>query len=107
MVRGQRLASTSSSTQGSTSSYHGILDIGDYVWIGQRAWLDSVEMLTIENNVNISQGVYIICGGHDYKRVDHKTTYAPIHLEEGCWIGAFSMVTEGVTCWIPCRISRK
>lgn len=72
------------------------LDIGDHVWIGQRAWLDNVALLTIEDNVNISQGVYIIPGGHDYKKVDHPSTFGPVYLEEGCWIGAHSMVTENV-----------
>lgn len=32
------------------------LRIGDRSWIGQRVWLDNLDMLTIGNNVVISQG---------------------------------------------------
>lgn len=72
------------------------LEIGDHVWIGQRAWLDNIDRLTIGNNVNISQGALIILGDHDYKKVSHPTIYKPVVLEDGCWIGTRAIVTLGV-----------
>ena len=73
------------------------LRIGDHVWIGQRAWLDNIDQLTIGDNVVISQGAMIIQGSHDYKRVDYPTLHKPVVLEEGSWVGAGAMVMLGVT----------
>ena len=72
------------------------LEIGDSVWIGQKAWLDNLERLTIGNNVVISQGALVILGSHDYRREDFPTLALPVVLEEGCWIGARAIVTLGV-----------
>lgn len=73
------------------------LSIGDHVWIGQRAWLDNIDQLTIHSNVVISQGAMIIQGSHDYKKVDYPTLHKPVVLEEGSWVGAGAIVTLGVT----------
>jgi putative colanic acid biosynthesis acetyltransferase WcaF len=73
------------------------LSIGDHVWIGQRAWLDNIDQLTIHSNVVISQGAMIIQGSHDYKQVDYPTLHKPVVLEEGSWVGAGAIVTLGVT----------
>ena len=73
------------------------LSIGDHVWIGQRAWLDNIDRLTIHSNVVISQGAMIIQGSHDYKKVDYPTLHRPVVLEEGSWVGAGAIVTLGVT----------
>lgn len=73
------------------------LSIGDHSWIGQRAWLDNLDTLTIGNNVVISQGALIIQGSHDYKKVDYPTYSRPVVLEDGSWVGAGAIVTLGVT----------
>lgn len=73
------------------------LAIGDHSWIGQRAWLDNLDQLTVGDNVVISQGAMIIQGSHDYKKVDYPTYTRPVVLEEGSWVGAGSIVTLGVT----------
>ena len=73
------------------------LAIGDHVWIGQRAWLDNIDQLTIGNHVVISQGAMIIQGSHDYKKVDYPTLHRPVVLEDGSWVGAGAIVTLGVT----------
>jgi putative colanic acid biosynthesis acetyltransferase WcaF len=73
------------------------LRIGDHSWIGQRAWLDNLDQLTIGSNVVISQGAMIIQGSHDYKKVDYPTYSRPVVLEDGSWVGAGAIVTLGVT----------
>ncbi len=73
------------------------LSIGDHCWIGQRAWLDNIDQLTIGNNVVISQGGMIIQGSHDYKKVDYPTLHKPVVLEDGSWVGAGAIVMLGVT----------
>ena len=73
------------------------LSVGDHVWIGQRAWLDNIDMLTVQSNVVISQGAMLILGSHDYKKPDYPTLSGPVVLEEGSWVGAGAMVLGGVT----------
>lgn len=73
------------------------LTIGDHVWIGQRAWLDNIDQLTIHSNVVISQGAKLILGSHDYRKPDYPTLSGPVVLEEGSWVGAGAMVLGGVT----------
>jgi putative colanic acid biosynthesis acetyltransferase WcaF len=72
------------------------LTIGDHCWIGQRAWLDNIDQLTLGNNVVISQGAMIIQGSHNYKKVDYPTMSGPVVLEDGSWVGAGAMVMLGV-----------
>ena len=43
------------------------VSLGNYVWIGEEVWLDSLGKITIGNNVCISQGVYLLTGNHNYK----------------------------------------
>ncbi len=42
------------------------LTVGDYVWIGENAWLDNVAPITIDSHVCLSQDVYLCTGNHDY-----------------------------------------
>ena len=73
------------------------LAIGNHVWIGQRAWLDNIDQLTIKDNAVISQGAMLILGSHDYKKPDYPTLSGPVVLEEGSWVGAGALVLGGVT----------
>jgi putative colanic acid biosynthesis acetyltransferase WcaF len=73
------------------------LTIGNHCWIGQRAWLDNIDQLILEDHVVISQGAMIVLGSHDYKHVHYPTLSAPVRLERGSWVGAGAIVTLGVT----------
>ena len=73
------------------------LRVGDHCWIGQRAWLDNIDQLTLGNNVVISQGAMIIQGSHNYKKIDYPTLHRPVVLEDGSWVGAGAIVMLGVT----------
>ena len=57
-------------------------NIGKNVFIGMRCYLDDLEprMLTIEDNVTVSYGVYMACHG---KNQDHY----PITIKEGAYVG--------------------
>lgn len=74
------------------------LTVGDYAWIGEDVWIDNLVMVSIGNNVCISQGALLLCGNHDYKKVSFDLIAKPIILENGAWIGAKSVVCPGVTC---------
>lgn len=73
------------------------LVIGDNVWLGENAWIDNLDCVTIGNNVCISQGALLLTGNHDYTKSRFDYRNAPILLEEGVWIGAKAVVCPGVT----------
>ncbi|WP_298780298.1 WcaF family extracellular polysaccharide biosynthesis acetyltransferase [uncultured Polaribacter sp.] len=77
--------------------YPWLLEIGDYVWIGENVWVDNLGKVTIGDNVCISQGALLLCGNHNYKKSTFDLIVGEIHLEEGVWVGAKSVVCPDVT----------
>ncbi len=75
------------------------LEIGDHCWIGEAVWIENQGKVTIGNNCCLSQGVVMMTGNHNYKKVTFDLIVRPIVLEDGVWLGAGSMVTQGVTCF--------
>jgi putative colanic acid biosynthesis acetyltransferase WcaF len=73
------------------------LTIGDYSWIGERAWLDSGAALRIGRHVVISQGAYLCSGTHDWQDPGMGSVAAPIVVEDGAWITAFALIAGNVT----------
>lgn len=74
------------------------LIIGNNVWIGENVWIDNLAEVRIGNNVCISQGAMLLSGNHDYKKTSFDLIVKKIILEDGCWIGAKSIVCPGITC---------
>jgi acetyltransferase-like isoleucine patch superfamily enzyme len=72
------------------------------VVVGFNSEIFSGSRVVIGENTLIAAYVYIIGGGHDYSRVDipvseqEKPSYG-IKVEKNCWIGAGTMVFDGVT----------
>lgn len=62
-------------------------NIGKNVFIGMRCYLDDLEpkMLTIEDNVTVSYGVFFACHGKNQ-------THLPITIKEGAYIGMRSCI---------------
>lgn len=73
------------------------LSIGDYTWIGENVWIDNLVQVTIGSNVCVSQGAMLLCGNHNYKKSTFDLMVGKIVLENGCWVGAQSVVCPGVT----------
>jgi putative colanic acid biosynthesis acetyltransferase WcaF len=73
------------------------LEIGDYSWIGENTWLDSLAPISIGKNVCISQGVYFCTGNHDWNDPAFGLIVKPIVIEDGAWVGAQATVLPGVT----------
>lgn len=73
------------------------LEIGDYSWIGEHAWLDSLAPIRIGKNACISQGVYFCTGNHDWSDPAFGLIVKPIAVEDGAWVGARATVLPGVT----------
>ena len=78
--------------------YPWLLQLENNIWIGEKVWIDNLALLTIANNVCISQGAFLFCGNHDFSKPAFDLTVKPIVLEEGVWIGAGAMVCGGVIC---------
>lgn len=72
------------------------ITIGDYSWIGEGAWLDSLGRIDIGASVCISQGAYLLTGNHDYKDPAFGLIVRPIRIEDGAWVGARVVVCPGV-----------
>lgn len=73
------------------------LVVGNHVWIGEQVWIDNLAMVTIGDNVCLSQGALLLCGNHNFSKPSFDLMVGAIILEEGCWIGARSLVGPGVT----------
>jgi putative colanic acid biosynthesis acetyltransferase WcaF len=72
------------------------LSIGDNSWIGEYVWIDNLDKVEIGSNVCISQGALILSGNHDYSSEAFTLLLKPIKIGDGAWIGAKSIVTQGV-----------
>jgi len=73
------------------------LQIGDNVWLGERAWLDNLVEVRLGSNVCLSQGAYLCTGNHDWSDPGMGMMSRPITVEDGAWVGAFARIGPGVT----------
>jgi putative colanic acid biosynthesis acetyltransferase WcaF len=73
------------------------LKIGAHTWIGERVWIDNLVLVTIGNNVCISQGAILQTGSHNYKKTTFDLITGSITLSNGVWIGCGAVVNQGVT----------
>lgn len=78
--------------------YPWLLEIGDYVWIGEGVWIDNLTNVKIGSNACISQGAMLLTGNHNYKKVTFDLIVGAITIEDGAWVGAKSVVCPKVTC---------
>ncbi len=74
------------------------LVIGDFAWIGEKAWIDNLAKVVIGNNCCISQGAMLLTGNHNYKKSTFDLMIGAITLEDGVWIGSHAIVCPGITC---------
>ncbi len=72
------------------------LSIGDYVWIGEKVWIDNLGNVSIGNHACLSQDCLLICGNHNYKSEKFDLMVGDISIGEGAWIGTRSVVCPGV-----------
>lgn len=74
------------------------LTIGDYTWIGEKVWIDNLDQVDIGKHACVSQGALLLSGNHNYKKSTFDLVTKPIKIEDGAWVCAKSVVTQGVTC---------
>ena len=73
------------------------LEVGDNAWIGERSWIDNFVQVRLGANSCLSQGAYLCTGNHDWSDPGMGLVLAPVIVEDGAWVGAFSRVAPGVT----------
>ncbi|WP_258102294.1 WcaF family extracellular polysaccharide biosynthesis acetyltransferase [Marinoscillum pacificum] len=78
--------------------YPWLLEIGDYVSIGENVWIDNLGKTTLHDHTTISQGAMLLTGNHDFKSTSFDLIVKEIVIEKGAWIGAQSTVCPGATC---------
>lgn len=74
------------------------LTIGNHVWIGENCWIDNLDKVVIGDHCCLSQGAFLLCGNHNYKKTGFDLVIGKITLEDGVWIGAKCIVAPGVIC---------
>ena len=74
------------------------LIIGNNVWVGESVWIDNLAPVLLSDHVCLSQGAFLLCGNHNYKKESFDLIVKEIKLEEGVWIGARAIVCPGVVC---------
>ncbi len=78
--------------------YPWLLRVGNYVWIGEEVWIDNLTVVSLGDNVCLSQGAMLLTGNHDYTRSTFDLSVGKIVIENGVWIGAKAMVCPNVVC---------
>jgi putative colanic acid biosynthesis acetyltransferase WcaF len=81
------------------------LIIGDYVWIGEEAFILNFENIRINNNACISQRAFLCGGNHDYRESTFSYRNGPITICEGAWIGACCFVGPNVEVGVDTVVS--
>lgn len=85
------------------------LSVGENSWINFRCSFENhMEKIVIGNNCAVAMEVLFCTSSHtigDEGRRGGKTIYAPIVVEDGCWIGAKSIILQGVTIKKGCIIA--
>ena len=81
------------------------LSIGNDVWIGEEAMLLNFELLTIGNNVCVSQRSFLCGGNHNYKDPAMPYKNGAITLKDGSWVGASCFIGPGVTVGVDTVVS--
>jgi len=71
------------------------LDVGDHVWIGEKAWIDNLAPVTIGSHSCVSQGAYLCTGSHNWNDLHFSLITRPIIIGRGCWVGAFARLAPG------------
>jgi putative colanic acid biosynthesis acetyltransferase WcaF len=72
------------------------LKAGKNCWFGEDAWIDNLAMVSVGDNVCISQGAYLCTGNHDWADPAFGLVVRPIRIEDGAWVGARASVAPGV-----------
>lgn len=72
------------------------LQIGDRTWIGESVWIHNQDIVTLGDDVVISQGCFLTTGSHAF-RDDMALVTRPITVQDGAWVTSRCVVLAGST----------
>lgn len=72
------------------------LRIGDNSWIGEECWIDNWAVVTIGDNVCLSQRAYLCTGNHDWSDPAFAIIPGSIIIGSGAWVGCHAVLGPGV-----------
>lgn len=93
---GVKIGSKSHIHMGAQFFYPAGVSIGDDTIIGQNAFLDGREKLTIGNHVDIASDVMIYNSQHDINAEDFGAISAPVEIGDYVFIGPRAIILQGV-----------
>ena len=76
------------------------LTLGNNAWIGPNVICYNQDIVTLEDNVTVSQYSYLCTAGHQTDRIntnDSGLIIAPITIRHDAWVGTRAYVSMGVT----------
>ena len=76
--------------------------------LGEQAFIENRESVSIGDNVYIGPRVYIATSSHDMGEPDQRAgahSGSPVIIESGCWIGANVTILPGVTVARGCMVA--
>ncbi len=73
------------------------LAIADDVIIGWEVRIYSLALISIADNVLISQGAHLCAGSHDHRQPNYPLVLKPVTVESGAWLAAECFIGPGVT----------
>lgn len=73
------------------------LRIANHVWIGERVWIDNMDIVEIQENVCISQNTMLQTGSHNFKSIGFDLITKPILIQANSWIGCGCLILPGTT----------
>ncbi|HLG19336.1 MAG TPA: WcaF family extracellular polysaccharide biosynthesis acetyltransferase [Bdellovibrionota bacterium] len=72
------------------------LRLGDFSWVGEEVWLDSLDEIRIGAHACIAQRAYLCTGTHDSRIPTFDLLTKAIEIGDGAWVGAGSSIAPGV-----------
>lgn len=78
--------------------YPWFLEVGENTWIGEKVWIDNLDLIRIGKNVCLSQGAMLLTGNHNYKKSTFDLIVQGIVIADGVWVGAQATVCPGIVC---------
>jgi putative colanic acid biosynthesis acetyltransferase WcaF len=81
------------------------LIVGNDCWIGEGAWIINHAMVTLGDNVCISQEVIICSSGHDLRTASLDYKHRPIEILDGAWVCLKSTLLAGAKVGVNSVVS--
>lgn len=83
------------------------LEMGACSSIGEQVWIYNLGLVEIGSFVTISQRAFLCTGSHDYTRPDMPLITRPIRIDDAAWVAADVYVGPGLTVGKGCVVAAR